>query len=298
MSDTFHDILVIGAGVSGLAATREVLRAGLTAAYMESNVFGGLILNVNELDGKIQGSGAEYASHLMNEVFELGGEGLEVAATSIAREGDKWVVNSDTGRHLARAVIVASGASRRRLDIPGESELEHRGVSHCADCDGPLFHGKNVVVVGGGDSALQAVIVLAKYCERVLLVHRSEVFRAKPHLLQEARDTPQIEFRLNSEVSEVLGRDAVEGVRVNDEVIDCTGFFAFIGLEPASNVLPSEVKRDARGALLTSADYETNLPRLFAAGIVRAGCGGMVEHALAEGVGAGRAAANKLAVSV
>lgn len=293
-ASTSHDVVVIGAGAAGLAAVRQALKAGLSAAWLEAQMFGGLILNVNKLDGAIQGSGAELASTWMAEAMEAGGENLEAVASGIERAGDGWVVTSDAGRHRARAVIVATGAALKMLGVPGEAELEHKGVSHCADCDGPMFQGQDVVVVGGGDSALQSALVLAQFCGAVHLVHRGAAFRAKPHLVERVLAAANIQVHWNSTASEVLGSAGVQGARVNGEVLPCSGFFAFVGLAPASEVVPAEVARDARGAVVTSADYETSLPGVFAAGAVRAGCGGMLEDAVAEGEAAARSAAAKL----
>lgn len=296
MSDTTsHDLVVIGAGVAGLSAAREALNAGLSVAWLEARMFGGLILNVNELDGAVAGSGAEYAANLMAEVADLGGENLEAVASGIEADGAELIVTSDAGRHRARAVIVASGAALRKLGVPGETELEHKGVSHCADCDGPMFQGQDVAVVGGGDSALQSALVLAKFCRRVHLIVRGRVFRAQPHLAEAVGEAANIQVRRGATVSEVLGTEGVEGVRVDGELIPCTGFFAFVGLEPATSFLPAGIERDSRGAVRTSAQFETAMPGVFAAGAVRSGCGGMVEDAIAEGEGAARAVAARLA---
>ncbi|MBU1444366.1 MAG: FAD-dependent oxidoreductase, partial [Gammaproteobacteria bacterium] len=267
MSDTTsHDLVVIGAGAAGLNAALEALRAGLSTAWLEAQMFGGLVLNVNELDGEIQGSGAELSSTWVSEVADLGGENLEGVASHIERDGDAWVVVSDAGRHRARAVIVASGASLRKLGVPGEAELEHKGVSHCADCDGPMFQGQDVVVAGGGDSALQSAVVLSKFCQTVHLVHRGSAFDAGPRWVEAVAAAPNIRVQFDSAVEAVLGSDGVEGVRVNGQTIACSGFFAFVGLEPASAFLPAEVERDARGAVVAGPDRQTAVPGVFAAG--------------------------------
>jgi thioredoxin reductase (NADPH) len=286
---TSHDVVVIGAGAAGLSAARETLQAGLSTAWLEAQMFGGLVLNVNELDGSIQGSGAELASTWMAEVAELGGEDLGAVATGIERDGDALVVISDAGRHRARAVIVASGAALKKLGIPGEAELEYKGVSHCADCDGPMFQGQNVAVVGGGDSALQSAMVLSKYCSKVHLVHRGGAFRAQPRWQDAVSAANNIQVHWSSEVSEVIGTDGVEGVRVNGEVIACSGFFAFVGLQPVSDFLPAVIARDERGGVVASQGLETGMPGVFAAGVVRSGCGGLLEDAVADGQAAARA---------
>jgi thioredoxin reductase (NADPH) len=289
-----HDVVVIGAGAAGLSAARRTLQAGLSTAWLEAAMFGGLILNVNKLDGSIPGSGAELSASWLSEVVEMGGENLEAVASGIESAGDRLVVLSDVGRHRARAVIVASGAALKKLDVPGEAELEHRGVSHCADCDGPMFRGQDVVVVGGGDSALQSAVVLAGYCRHVHLVHRGSSFRAQAHWVQSVVTSSNIQVHLNSEVSEVLGTDGVRAVRINGEELACTGFFAFVGLQPSSIFLPEQIARDAQGAVLTALDHRTTMPGVFAAGAVRAGCGGALIDAVADGEAAAQAVVNCL----
>jgi thioredoxin reductase (NADPH) len=291
---TSHDVVVIGAGAAGLNAALGSLRAGLSTAWLEAQMFGGLVLNVNELEGAIEGSGADLSSGWMDQAMDLGAENLEGVACGIERDGDALVVVSDAGRHRARAVIVASGAALKKLGVPGEAELEYKGVSHCADCDGPMFEGEAVTVVGGGDSALQSAMVLSKFCAQVHLVHRGSAFRAQPHWIEAVAATGNIQVHWNSEVSEVVGTEGVEGVRIDGELIPCNGFFAFVGLEPASGFLPAEIGRDAHGAVIASSNMETALPGVFAAGAVRAGCGGALADAVADGEAAARAVALRL----
>lgn len=176
------DVVVIGCGIAGLSAARECLRGGLATATLEALVPGGLVLNVNHLEGEIQGSGMDLATEMMSEIAALGAENVSGTVEALRGEAGDLVVVSDAGEQRAGAVVVASGARISRLGIPGEDEFEGRGVSQCADCDGPLFQDQEVVVVGGGDSALQEALALAHFARRVHLVHRRGGFRARRHL--------------------------------------------------------------------------------------------------------------------
>ena len=299
-NETQHDLIVIGAGIAGLAASTYARRLGLSTAILESQLFGGLIVNVNELDGDSPGSGADLASAMMMEATDLGAEYLAVVATQVLQDGESIVVKSDAGSHRARAVIVATGAVLKKLHVPGEAELEHKGVSHCANCDGPLFHGKDVLVVGGGDSALQSALVLSNFCRRVHLVHRGERFRAKPHLSHAVASASNIEVRWHTVVEAVVGSAEVEAVRVRSlanqriEDVPCSGFFAFVGLQPASDFLPPSIRRDDRGRIVTGDNLQTSIGRVYAAGAVRSGCGGVIADAVADGEAAVRAGASLL----
>ncbi len=289
MAVSNYDVIVIGAGITGLTAARQAVQGGLKTASIEALLFGGLVVNINVLDGEMQGSGTDLASNLMMEISELGVENLSETVTAIAREGNKLTVTTDAGTHHARAVIVASGARLKRLGIAGEAEFEYKGVSQCADCDGPMYKDEEVVVVGGGDSALQEALVLAEFCKRVHLVHRGTQFRAHKRLIDAVAAHVNIVPVWNSVAEEILGGKMVEKVRMRNVAtnavsdIACTGFFAYIGLQPACEFVPAEVARDANGLLVTDSALQTKMPGLFAAGAVRAGYGGLLTHAMADG---------------
>ena len=291
MSETDYDLIVIGSGVTGLAAAKQAAQKGLKTATVESLMFGGLVININDLEPAPPGdqtSGTDLASTLMMEASELGVESLNETASGLAREGDVCVVSTDAGTYRAQAVIIATGANLKRLGVPGEIDFEGRGVSQCADCDGPMYKDEDVVVVGGGDSALQEAIVLSAYCKQVYLVHRGAKYRAQQRLIDAVGRHGNIKPVWNTVVEAVAGEQTVNKVRVRDlgtnatSEIPCAGFFAYVGLEPACDFAPAEIKRDDSGYLVTDASLKTALAGIYAAGAARAGYGGRLTDALAD----------------
>lgn len=298
MSATRFDLIVIGTGIAGLAAAKVAAQKGLRTVTAEQLLFGGLVVNINELDGEIEGSGTDYASNLMMETSDLGVESLNETVSGISKSGDTITVTTDGGTHSARAVIIASGARLKRLGVPGEAEFEHRGVSQCADCDGPMYQGEDVVVVGGGDSALQEALVLAHFCKRVHLVHRGGKFSARQSYIDAVAAQPVIETHWNTVVEAIEGDDMVRKVRLNSggtsSELATSGFFAYVGLQPNAEFVPVDIARDADGRLTTNDSLQTSLDGVFAAGVVRAGCGGNLIDAQNDGEKAGAAAAKFL----
>lgn len=300
MTQASYDLIVIGEGVSGLTCAGHAARAGIRVATFEANLFGGLVLNVNELEGYPEDrstSGTDLAAELMQAGADAGVTSVQEAVTAIRAAGGAFEVATAGGAYGARQVVIASGARLKKLGVPGEDEFEGRGVSRCADCDGPLFQNKEVVVAGGGDSALQEALVLAHYCRKVHIVHRGAKFRARPRLAERAGADPKISVMWNTTVEAVLGAKMVEKVRLRSggktEEIACAGVFAYIGLEPNTDFV-NDLKRDARGCLMTNDAYETSTPGIRAIGAVRAGYSGLLRDAAAEAERAAQAACARL----
>ena len=287
-----YDMIVIGEGISGLTCASHAARSGLRVATFESNLFGGLVLNVNELDGYPEDretSGTDLASGLMQANAEAGVTSVQDEVTAIRPVGGAFEVTAAGGdAHGARQIVIASGARLKKLGVPGEDEFEGRGVSHCADCDAPMFQNEDVMVVGGGDSALQEALVLARFCRSVKLIHRSDRLRARLHLTGRAGADPKISITWNTTVEAILGGKMVEKVRIKGasdgktQEIACAGVFAYIGLEPNTAFAPPSIARDVRGHLVTNDGFETSMAGVFAIGAVRAGYSGLLRDAASE----------------
>jgi thioredoxin reductase (NADPH) len=293
------EVAVIGGGLAGLSAARHAVRLGrLVTLFEGGGLFGGQVATVDDVDGiPVPGkfSGQDLAIPLLEDARKAG---VEVVETDVAKIelGEPLTLTDQAGKtYHPEAIIVASGASLRKLGVPGEDPLTGRGVSRCATCDGGFFRGQDVVVVGGGDSAMQEALVLAKTSRRVIMVCRSEL-KAKRAYIDKLTAKDNVRFVWDSEVGAILGEDGVQGVRLRNvkdgtsSDIECAGLFPFIGIAPNTDFVPASLLT-ATGHIETNPDFATSDPRVFAVGAVRADYGGNIVQAMAEGVGAAEAAA-------
>lgn len=279
MAETY-DLVIIGGGPAGLTAYLYAARARLKTLLLEKLSPGGQVLTIDFIEnypGFPDGiRGWELIEKFVAQVEKLGLERLNAEVNSLTLEDNWKVITLANGQSLkTKAVIVATGASPRRLGIPGEQELVGKGVSYCATCDGPFFTDQVVAVVGGGNTAVQEAIFLTKFAKKVYLIHRRDQLRAQKILQERALANEKIEFIWNTVVKEVIGKDYVEAVRLfnrvteEERLLPVDGLFIFVGLTPQTSFLEGLLELDERGFIVTDAEMRTNVPGIFAAGDVR-----------------------------
>ena len=278
MPDQEFDVLIIGGGMAGLTAGIYASRYGLNTAIVEQMMAGAQIINLEKIEnypGFPEGiAGYELGPATQEQAMNAGVEVLMDTATNISVDGEYLRVTGDMGgSYLGKAVIMAAGSSLRSLGIPGEEEFEGRGVSHCATCDGPLYMGQTVAVVGGGDSAADEALTLTEYTERVILFVRGDSLDAQQVLQDRIASNPKLEVRYGAEVVEIVGEDTVTGVRVRTAdgvtVESLSGLFIYIGLDPNSAAVADLVPLDNAGHIPVGLSMDTPQPGLFAAGDIR-----------------------------
>ena len=298
-----EEIVVVGGGMAGLAAARHAARLGrLVTLFEGSGLYGGQIATIGHVEGLLlpgDHSGQDLAMHLHEQAKKMGVRIVEAEVATLDAGPRLTLIDSEGGHYSPEAVIVASGAHLRSLGIPGEAGFAGRGVSRCATCDGGFYKDKHVVVIGGGDAAVHEALTLAGMVGHVTMVCRSPV-KAKREQVNRLDARENVRFIWDSEVVEIIGDSKVTGVRLRstrsglEREILCDGVFPFIGVEPNAGFVPAKL-RDESGHVPTGADLATPDPRIFAVGAVRAGFGGNLAEAMAEGVSAAEAAARRFA---
>ena len=269
-------VLIIGSGPAGLAAALYAARASLNPIVLTGTGLGGqvsLTYAVENYPGFPEGVGGSELVELFQKQAEHFGAQLEYdTATQVDLSARPFQVKTENGEYLAETLIIATGATPLHLNVPGESELTGRGVSYCATCDGWFFKGKDVVVVGGGDSALEEAIFLTRFASSVTIVHRRDALRAGAILQKRAMSEPKIRFVWNSVVTKILGENEVTGVELknvtNGEIKDLPtqGIFIFIGHRPNTQLFEGQLDLDERGYLKTNVLMQTAIPGVFVAG--------------------------------
>jgi thioredoxin reductase (NADPH) len=281
--ENVYDIVIIGGGPAGMTAGLYACRAGMKTLLVEKALCGGQVLITDRIEnfpGFPEGiRGPNLAEWMLKQAehFGLRVETEEVKDVILRKsETESFQVKLNDGRAISTAsIIVATGAKWNALGIPGEKELTGRGVSYCATCDGPLFKGKDVVVVGGGDTAIEDALFLTKFAGKVTIVHRRDRLRATKILQERAFANKKIELCLNFTAVEIIGKGKVEAVRVKDvntgsaKDIKASGVFVLIGMNPNSEAVKGVVKLCAKGYIITDEDMRTSVAGIFACGDVR-----------------------------
>jgi thioredoxin reductase (NADPH) len=287
------DVVVVGGGIGGLTAAWYTARRGLPTAVLEAQgLLGGQVATVNTLDdwpSAEEVSGVELAASMSEKLRNNAVEIKHEAAIEVRRTGETGLllVRTEESTLRARRVIAASGARLRPLDVPAADAFIGKGISQCAHCDGYFFKGQDVVVVGGGDSALQEALVLAPLARSVTIVVRSRL-HAKQTYVERAASAANVRWAWDSEVDAVRGNGALSGVRVRNvrtgavSELPCAGLFPFIGVEPNTSFLPPAVRRDDTGRVTTDERMRTSESSIFAIGAVRSGFSGELTGAAGE----------------
>ena len=287
------DVLVIGCGPAGLSASQYAARAGYRVIATDALAPGGQLLYIDEIEnypGSGKMNGYALAEALEKQAVSFGVEIEYMEITSVEKDGDTFTARSSDDEIKAKAVIYAAGARHRHLGCQGEEEYQGKGVSYCATCDGPFFRGLDVVVVGGGDTALTDALYLSKICSSVTLVHRRTEFRGQKALSDRVRAKENIRLELGRNIVSVNGDGKkVTSVTLDDgRTIEASALFVFVGIIPNTEAIADLVELSG-GFVVTDGSMRTSLPGFFAAGDVRttpfrqvvtaAGDGALAAHA-------------------
>ena len=275
-----HNLVIIGSGPAGLTAAIYAARANLSPLLIEGWQSGGQLTTTTEVEnypGFSKGiMGPELMKEMRGQAARFGTEFLtgDVSAVDLARRPFRLTIDGEETVEAA-ALILATGASAIQLGLPNERRLTGHGVSTCATCDGYFFRGQDLVVVGGGDSAVEEATFLTKFARTVTLVHRRDKLRASKIMQERALHNDKIAFAWNSVVEDILGKDIVAGVRLRNIVtgatteLACAGVFVAIGHRPNTDLVKEQVAMDEQGYVITSQGTATSVPGLFAAGDVQ-----------------------------
>ncbi|MBE6103581.1 MAG: thioredoxin-disulfide reductase [Erysipelotrichaceae bacterium] len=277
--DLQYDVIIIGSGPAGLTAAIYATRANLTTAIIEGDTPGGKLTKTYEIEnypGFERISGVDLAMQMMEHGQKFGAVMEFSPVTEIDDEGEFKLVHLGDGRVLTtRAVIVATGTNERQLDLPRAKEFTGRGISYCAVCDGAFYRNKEVVVIGGGNSALEESLYLTQLVNKVNIIIRRDVFRADATVVDKVRNNPKINIITKSLPQELVIEDnAIKGLVIKNvetgelSTVECAGIFPYMGADPATGFLKNLNILDERGYIVVNKDMETAVPGIYGAGDV------------------------------
>ena len=278
-----YDIVIIGGGPAGLTAGMYTSRDRLKTLLIEKGFFGGLIATaewVENFPGFPDGVGGfELAGLIHKQAIKYGLNTVNAEVTGVKLDGKEKLINSSEGEFIARAVIIATGSERDKLDVPGEAELTGKGVSYCATCDAAFFRDLPVAVVGGGNAAISEAIHLTQFASKVIVIHRRDQLRATRVLQEKALAHPKIELLWDTVVDEIMGDQTVKNLKLRNvksgakSNLELAGVFISTGLKPNTEFLKGGLPLDNTGRIVTNDRMETEIPGVYAAGDVRRNSG-------------------------
>lgn len=294
------EIIVVGGGIAGLTAGLSAARLGRSTLVLTGDTLGGHLLSIERVDGYPGFSegiaGYDLCPTVQEQAAVAGAEFAMECVTALASANGAWQLETPTASYSARAIILATGTNLSALDVPGESLLRGKGVSQCASCDAPLLRDREVIVAGGGDSALQEALTLAEHCSRVTIVHHGTALAGQKAYRDLVEASSNIVLVAESEISEILGQDNVSGARVrrlnNGETteLNADAVFVFVGLQANVAIVEDSSVLDDAGRILTDGAMRTRLRGLLAAGTVRAANPGRAAASGGDGATAASAA--------
>lgn len=290
-----YDLIIIGSGPAGLSAAIYGKRAGLNVLVLEKNYMsGGQVLNTYEVDnylGLPGINGFDMGMQFREHADKLGVEHAEGQVIGLEDGKVKKVLTTDR-EYEAYAVILAMGASHAKLGVDGEERLTGRGVSYCATCDGAFYRGKTVAVVGGGDVALEDAVYLARFCEKVYLIHRRDEFRGAKILQKQVEALDNIEILFSHTVEQICGEENVEHLIIKDvkanaqRELPVNGIFIAVGIVPATDWVPDFIEKDEKGYIVATEEGETSVTGIYAAGDIRTKALRQIITAVSDGANA------------
>jgi thioredoxin reductase (NADPH) len=291
------DVAIAGGGVAGLSAAMAAGRLGRGTLVVTGDVLGGQLVSIEKIEG-YPGfpdgvPGYDFCPMLQEQALAAGAEFMMTSIERIAPQDGKWRLATGEGDVFARAVIIATGSTLKKLDVPGEERLFGKGVSHCASCDAPLLRGRIVATIGGGDSAMQEALTLAQSTAKVIITQRGDTLTGQSSYRERVTSHPKIEICFDTEVTEILGDTAVTGLRTRRSAgnasadVEVAAVFAYVGLVANTALIQQQVTLDAAGRIMVDNLMRTELAGICAAGNVRSDS----PHRAASAAGDGAAAA-------
>lgn len=295
-----YDVVIIGAGPAGLSAGLYAARAKMSTLILEKEKPGGQIVTTEDVanyPGSMEdATGPLLVARMVEQCESFGAERKMEGVKSLELEGPIKKIYTDSGNVIeAKSIILATGASPRKIGCPGEEKLTGRGVSYCATCDADFFTDLEVYCIGGGDTALEEAMFLTKFAKKVHVVHRRDAFRAAKSIIEKAQNNPKIDYILDSVVEEIIGEGLVEAIKIRNvktneitehkanEEDGTFGVFCFVGYLPQTDLFKETITLDSQGYIITDENMKTNISGVFAAGDVRQKALRQVVTAVADG---------------